>query len=308
MKLSDYNALRSHELADEPVSLEADEYMRFRQNENRERFRRKISTDYRLRREERSSSLAEVYTDAFRQNGINGADYLIIVPDEICDEMTPYYSAYVADISGRGTQQLRDELNDVHRHKHGLMTESEYEAAYEAASEAEDTETEEALDAAWQDSLMEAYGTDQMIVMVADLFVRDVDASDMKFVVTSVTFPLEYIALIFVFAALTVLAVQQLSDSAKYRFRYEVLKKLGMRKKEVDRVIFRQLCSLLSRAGCGSRGHQLGDRRLCRKSVCALYGGRGRRPLLFRYFSAAHGGNLSDLFRSHVYRIPEECK
>ena len=51
-----------------------------------------------------------------------------------------------------------------------------------------------------------------MIVMIADLFVRDADAAELKFVVTSVTFPLEYIALIFVFVAVTILAVQQLSD------------------------------------------------------------------------------------------------
>ena len=158
------------------------------------------------------------------------------------------------------------------------MTESEYEAAYEAASEAEDTETEEALDAAWQDSLMEAYGTDQMIVMVADLFVRDVDASDMKFVVTSVTFPLEYIALIFVFAALTVLAVQQLSDSSKYRFRYEVLRKLGMRKKEVDRVIFRQL-SLYYLVPAAAA--------VAISSVIAVYAGNQ-----FVRYTAAEGGGL----------------
>ena len=84
-------------------------------------------------------------------------------------------------------------------------------------------------------------GTDEMIVMIADLFVRDADAAELKFVVTSVTFPLEYIALIFVFVAVTILAVQQLSDSEKYRFRYDVLKKLGMKRQEVDRVIFRQL-------------------------------------------------------------------
>lgn len=276
MKLSDYNALRAMN-GGEPVTLEADEYIL----QTKKRIERDFGGDiYRLQPEAggKKLSLAEVRTDPFSQNGINGADYLIVVPDEICDGMNAYYSAYVADISGRGTQQLRDELNDVHRHKHGLMTESEYEAAYEAASEAEDTETEEALDAAWQDSLMEAYGTDQMIVMVADLFVRDVDASDMKFVVTSVTFPLEYIALIFVFAALTVLAVQQLSDSSKYRFRYEVLRKLGMRKKEVDRVIFRQL-SLYYLVPAAAA--------VAISSVIAVYAGNQ-----FVRYTAAEGGGL----------------
>ena len=70
---------------------------------------------------------------------------------------------------------------------------------------------------------------------------RDIDTSGFKFAVTSVTFPLTYIALIFVCVALTILAVQQLSDSGKYKFRYEVLKKLGMKKREIDKVVFHQL-------------------------------------------------------------------
>ena len=102
-------------------------------------------------------------------------------------------------------------------------------------------EAGEISDEDWQEDLLEASGTDEMIVIIADLFVRDTDASDMRFVVTSITFPLEYIALIFIFVAMTILAVQQLSDSGKYRFRYDVLKKLGMNQKEVDQVIFRQL-------------------------------------------------------------------
>ena len=77
--------------------------------------------------------------------------------------------------------------------------------------------------------------------MIADIFVRDIDGADMKFVIASVTFPLEYIALIFVFVALTILSVQQLSDAGKYKFRYDVLRKLGMKKREIDRVIFCQL-------------------------------------------------------------------
>ena len=35
--------------------------------------------------------------------------------------------------------------------------------------------------------------------------------------------------------------MQQLSDSGKYKFRYDVLWKLGMKKKEVEKVVFRQL-------------------------------------------------------------------
>ena len=230
MKLSDYNALRQM-LGEKPVTLEEDEYALQTKSRIKKDFGEDIYSQQ-VQAGGKTLTLSAVYTTGFSQNGINGADYLIIVPDEICDGMQAYYSAYAADIEGEGTVELRDALDETHRHKHGLMTYDEYEAAWTAGEIGEDE---------WQDDTLEAGGTDEMIVMIADLFVRDADAAELKFVVTSVTFPLEYIALIFVFVAVTILAVQQLSDSGKYRFRYDVLKKLGMKRQEVDRVIFRQL-------------------------------------------------------------------
>ena len=56
-----------------------------------------------------------------------------------------------------------------------------------------------------------------------------------------VSFLAFYIALIFVMATATMLAIQQLSDSEKYKYRYELLKKLGMDEKEINKTIFKQL-------------------------------------------------------------------
>lgn len=50
-----------------------------------------------------------------------------------------------------------------------------------------------------------------------------------------------YIALIFIMATATMLAIQQLSDSEKYKYRYELLKKLGMSEKKINKTIFKQL-------------------------------------------------------------------
>lgn len=50
-----------------------------------------------------------------------------------------------------------------------------------------------------------------------------------------------YIALIFIMTTATMLAIQQLSDSEKYKYRYELLKKLGMNEKEINKTIFKQL-------------------------------------------------------------------
>ncbi len=229
MKLSDYNVLREM-LGEKTVALGKNEYAihtktRIQGDFGDDIFHQKIAAG------NHTLLLSEVYTEAFSQNGINGADYMIIVPDDICEKMDVYYSVYAADIEGEGTEELKNSLEEVHRHKHGVLTYDEYEASLEGDEE----------EGEWQGDLLKANGTDQILVMVADLFVRDIDTSDFKFVVTSVTFPLTYIALIFVCVALTILAVQQLSDSGKYKFRYEVLKKLGMKKGEIDKVIFHQL-------------------------------------------------------------------
>lgn len=207
MKLSDYNALRQM-LGKEPVTLGENEYalqtkVRIAREFGDDIYNQKVETG------KETLSLSRVYTEAFSQNGINGADYLIIVPDKLCDEMTPYYSVYTAELADLGSQALSDDLDEVYRHKHGILTYDEYEAAMEEGETGEDD---------WQEDLLAANGTDEIVVMIADLFVRDVDAAEMKFVITSVTFPLEYIALIF-----------------------NVLRKLGMKKKEMNRVIFRQL-------------------------------------------------------------------
>lgn len=58
---------------------------------------------------------------------------------------------------------------------------------------------------------------------------------------SALIFPCFYIGLVFLCVALTVLSVHQLSDSAKYRFRYLVLGKLGMNKQEIGIVILKQL-------------------------------------------------------------------
>lgn len=187
MKLSDYNALQKM-LGKEPVTLGEDEYAL----QTKGRIQRDFGSDIygvQIESGNKTLSLSQVYTGAFSQNGINGADYLLIVPDEICRGMTPYYSVYAADIQGEGTAELRDLLDKVHRHKHGIQTYDEYEKDYEEGTAKEED---------WQENLLEATGTDDVVVMIADIFVRDIDGADMKFVIASVTFPLEYIALIFV--------------------------------------------------------------------------------------------------------------
>ena len=65
--------------------------------------------------------------------------------------------------------------------------------------------------------------------------------SEAKSFYAIISFLAFYVALIFVMATATLLAIQQLSDSEKYKYRYELLKKLGMDELEINRTIFKQL-------------------------------------------------------------------
>lgn len=82
---------------------------------------------------------------------------------------------------------------------------------------------------------------DSIVVYYAKYLVRDNLIPEVRYVLSSVIFPLFYIGLVFLCVALTVLSVQQLSDSAKYRFRYGVLQKIGIKKKELAGVVWKQL-------------------------------------------------------------------
>ena len=50
-----------------------------------------------------------------------------------------------------------------------------------------------------------------------------------------------YIALIFIMSKATMLEIQQLSDSEKYKYRYQLLKKLGVEDFKLNKMIFKQL-------------------------------------------------------------------
>lgn len=159
-----------------------------------------------------------IYADPFSQDGHNGCDYLIIVPDKVLGRMHPYYSELAVDIDGSAPPFLREELDSLRT--------AGTEAFRSAAPAPEDSMRQ---------------GSDTLIVFGAVNAVRDNLMASMAYMLVSVTIPLFYISLVFLCVAVTVLSVQQLSDSANYGFRYDVLSKLGLKESEIHSLIFRQL-------------------------------------------------------------------
>ncbi len=162
---------------------------------------------------------AGIYTEPLSQDGHNGADYLLIVSDSTAERMTPYYSMMVANLNGRAPDNLLQKLDAI--------SSDEYETDFGGHLE----------------NQFMACGTDNIVVYVVQNIVRDNLIPEVKFMLSSIIFALVYIGLVFVCVALTVLSIQQLSDSAKYRFRYQVLHQIGLGEREISGVILKQLAA-----------------------------------------------------------------
>ncbi len=218
MRLSDYNRLRQM-LHLDPVSLQQDQYL----IQTKKRLKKTLLpfSETPLHIQGQDYVCAGIYTDTFEQSGHNGADYILVVPDETAASMTPYYSLMAASIKG----SLPDDFYDQVLSMWGINMKND---SYEELDN-------------YMDSLDRGTGSDAIYVSDKLVFLKENDAREMKFLLSTLIFPLIYVGLVFLCVALTVLAVQQLSDSGKYKYRYQLLGKLGMRTKELNQIIFRQL-------------------------------------------------------------------
>lgn len=219
---SDYNQLRSM-LGYEPVSLGTGEYLvqiKARLKSVAELLGKKNlvigNTEY---------TCKGIYTEAFEQSGHNGADFLLVIPDEAADFMKPYYSLYMAvtkhDLTQEEGEKLRTALLKINDVSTGEKMYDDWEA--------------------WEEKDSRGLGSDTMVVSNSFVFVKSIDTYEMRFMLSTFMFPLFYIGLVFLCVAMTVLGVQQLCDTEKYRRNFSILRKLGMRKEETDGLLLRQL-------------------------------------------------------------------
>lgn len=240
MGLSDYNHLRGM-LGYESVALNRDQYavhIKSRLREDAE----SIGDDLRIAgsSEDVLLSCAGIYSEGFSQDGHNGGDYVIVVPDEVLVRMVPYYSELVVDIEGEAPMGLEVSSNKLK----DLTALSAEETERDLATLHQDTLEEEMEEyTEYQFAENRCVGSDNIILVAYDVLVRDNLIPEVKYVLAALIIPLFYIGLVFVCVAVTVLSVQQLSDSAKYKFRYDVLSKLGLERSQIHLLIGKQLAA-----------------------------------------------------------------
>lgn len=229
MSLTDYNYLRSM-LGYQFVDLGENEYlihMKKRVHNELGDFSKHLTIGKKINGG-KALSFAGYKTEPFSQDGHNGGDYVIVVPDHVIEKMTPFYSELAVDLNEKASKDLSQKLDDLR----------------EDLSFGDQEQKENS----W------CFGSDTVVTYAAVNLVRDNAIPEVRYMLSAIIFPAFYVGLVFVCVALTVLSVQQLSDSTKYRFRYDVLRKLGLDRKEISRTVRKQLfayylCPVLFAAG-----------------------------------------------------------
>ena len=306
MKLSDYNHLRRMLGLPEIVLGEGEYAIHIKERVLKETG--DFSAELNIEGKDGPLAFAGYHTESFSQDGHNGGDYVIVVPDSVIDgeasemtagrtaeneqsrpdsvidgevskttvgrtdeneqsrpgfvidgeesekadgrtaenvqsrlnsvtdgtsgakEMRPYYSELAADLEGAAPAGLQDKLDNLETDPKKRNTQGH-------------VKTEAADDYDWEEENRgnSCCGSDTIVVFVAKNLVRDNLIPELKGILLSLIFPLFYVGLVFFCVALTVLSVQQLGDSSKYRFRYRVLSQMGCSRKEISRIILKQL-------------------------------------------------------------------
>lgn len=187
--------------------------------------------------------IKEIRSENIAQVGFNGSYYAIIVPDSLIP------------LIEKEDQRLRDK-ND---NNSTIATEQEdgtdkiyyLDFAYNFVATTENM-TDEKFYKELSNYIIkqereiagEVNGEEQnynIEISLANVQTKGERMSQTKSFYTIISFLAFYVALIFVMATATLLAIQQLSDSEKYKYRYELLRKLGVDELQINRTIFKQL-------------------------------------------------------------------
>ena len=182
------------------------------------------------------AEIKEIRSENLGQVGFNGYVYTVIVSDNLIPAVKS------EDESLRSEVNSEDE-EDTNAYYFGLQyklvaqtEETTDEAFYQGLSNfilKKEIPVEEEIDGE-----MKEYNVAISLGNVQTKGQRTAEAKSFYAIVSFLAF---YIALIFIMATATLLAIQQLSDSEKYKYRYELLKKLGMDELQMNRTIFKQL-------------------------------------------------------------------
>ncbi len=232
MRLTDYNKLRQM-LGYEKVNLQDDEIIINCMKTMRKPFEKYIKENNKIQMVGKNVKIKEIKDENLAQVSFNGYYYSIIVPDNLIQ------------LIEKEDEKLRNGNNaedtDIYYFDFGyklaattekITDENFYQGLMELVPK-ENISMAEEIDGENRQYNMER--------LLGDIQTKGKRMSEAKSFYAIISFLAFYVALIFIMGASTLLAIQQLSDSEKYKYRYDLLKKLGMDEFQINRLIFKQL-------------------------------------------------------------------
>lgn len=211
MLLKDYNKLRQM-LGYEQVSLGENEAIIHSMKTAEEKFEKYIEKNNSIEICNKKLTIKQVNGESISQISFNGYTYCIVVPD------------YMEQLLLNEQIETRKDGDLIYNHKLAVTTEEittqDFARGLEELIPREEfTITSEYGGERYEQSIERG---------LAYFHTKGERLSEAKSFYAIISFLAFYVALIFVMATATLLAIQQLSDSEKYKYRYELLKKLGM--------------------------------------------------------------------------------
>ena len=169
--------------------------------------------------------IKEVSGENLSQISFNGYTYCLVVPDSLMPSIIE--------------ESKKTEKSEFYDFNHKLVAQTENSTDEEFYNGLSDLiETQEITETYEYGGEVEEYTTE---FSLATVNTRGARISETKSFFTIISFLAFYIALVFLMTTATLLAIQQLSDSEKYEYRYEILKKLGMDEQHINRLVIKQL-------------------------------------------------------------------
>lgn len=224
--LKDYNKLREM-LGYEKVELKDNEVIIQCMETAKPIFDEYIRTNNLINVANKNLNIKEVKGENFSQISFNGYTYCIIVPDNMKETIIKEHEKVNAETI--------PDLNMYHK----LVALTEHTTNEQFREELKKIVPTKLITKTIEiDGVKEEYTSNRHL---ADIQTKGARAAEAKSLYAIISFLAFYVALIFVMATATLLAIQQLSDAEKYKYRYELLKKLGMDELEMNRVILKQL-------------------------------------------------------------------
>lgn len=240
LSLTDYNKLREM-LGYEKVDLQNDEIIINCLRTAKEIFEKYVKENSQTKIAGKDVTIKEVETENLAQVGFNGSYYAIIVPDSYIPIIAKE-DAKLRNGEDIDTVEIQQEENthiyyDNYAYKLVATTKNLTDQKFYQDLNQLIKKEYRKMDGQYNGQNQEY----NMQMSLGSVQTKGQRMSEAKSFYAIVSFLAFYIALIFVMATATLLAIQQLSDSEKYKYRYDLLKKLGIDEIQLNRTIFKQL-------------------------------------------------------------------